>query len=79
MGKRRGFRVTVTDRSNNRRVAAFNITGGSGSFSTGSTRPPSLRRKKKKPAKPKKRPSKKKSTPGLGGFALQGYGSDVDK
>ena len=23
MGKRRGFRVTITDRSNNRRIAAY--------------------------------------------------------
>ena len=27
MGTRKGYRVTVTDRTNNRRVAAFNITG----------------------------------------------------
>ena len=79
MGTRKGYRVTVTDRTNNRRVAAFNVTGASGSFSTGSTRPPSLTRKKKNPAKPKKRPSKRKSTPGLEGFSLQAYDTGGDR
>ena len=79
MGQRRGFRVTITDRSNNRRIAAFNITGGTGAFSTGSTRPSSLRRKKTKAANPKRSPRKKKSTPGLEGFALKDYAKGIDK
>ena len=59
MGTRKGYRVTVTDRANNRRVVSFNISG----MSLGKRKQNSVtKRKKSIRRKPPKRATAKRTT-----------------
>ena len=65
MGTRKGYRVTVTDRTNNRKVAAFNITGmnlGKKTQNSVTKRKKSIRRKPAKRATAKRTTSSKPKT-----------------
>ena len=65
MGTRKGYRVTVTDRANNRKVVSFNISGmslGKRNQNSVTKRKKSIRRKPAKRATVKRTASSKPKT-----------------
>ena len=78
MAKKKGFKVEVTRRSDNRKVMAFDVTpeDAKGFGLNNLNKRPGPRRK---PTTPRRRVAKrrKKSKSGLGSFSLQGYGSGI--